>query len=86
LTQNKHPHVLHQQSVSIEITARSHAANSMTCFQVELHEDSTDNKGNLQPGEPTYFQVMQGHNSFTMFSAARNSDPHCTGREIIYRH
>jgi len=55
-------------------------------YQVELDEERVDDKGNSRPGSPTYFQIEEGKNSFTMLSAATNTDPRCTGPDIMARH
>jgi hypothetical protein len=52
-------------------------------YQVELDEEWVDVKGNSRPDRPTYFQIEDGKNSFTMLSAAANTDPHCTGADIM---
>jgi hypothetical protein len=43
-------------------------------FQVELDQD---------PGAPTYFQIRQRQNSFTMLSASEQSDSHCKSGNLI---
>ncbi|MGA2571499.1 MAG: hypothetical protein ABSF23_13350 [Terracidiphilus sp.] len=55
-------------------------------YQVELDEDWVDDKGNSRPGSPTFFQIEEGQNSFTMLSAAANADPHCAGPDIMAKH
>jgi hypothetical protein len=55
-------------------------------YQVELDEEWVDEKGNSRPDRPTYFQIEEGKNSFTMLSAAANADPRCTGPDIMAKH
>ena len=55
-------------------------------YQVELDEEWVDGKGNSRPGSPTYFQIEEGTNSFTMLSSTANADPHCTGPDIMAKH
>jgi hypothetical protein len=55
-------------------------------YQVELDEEWVDEKGNSRPDRPIYFQIEEGKNSFTMFSAAANADPRCTGPDIVAKH
>ncbi|PSH03928.1 MAG: hypothetical protein CXZ00_10120 [Acidobacteria bacterium] len=43
-------------------------------FQVELQKN---------PGDPMYFQLQQGENSFTMVSASKNPDQRCNGINIM---
>jgi hypothetical protein len=43
-------------------------------FQVELDRD---------PGAPSFFQIEQGRNSFTMLSVADKADPSCKGLDIM---
>jgi hypothetical protein len=55
-------------------------------YQVELDEEWVDDKGNSRPGSPTYFQIEEGKDSFTMLSAAANTDPRCTSPDIMAKH
>jgi hypothetical protein len=43
-------------------------------YQVEVQMD---------PGTPTYFQIRQGENSFTMLSASRTPNSRCKGPDIM---
>jgi hypothetical protein len=52
-------------------------------YQVELDEEWVDDKGNSRPGNPTYFQIEEEKNSFTMLTATLNANPHCTGPDIM---
>lgn len=52
-------------------------------YQVELDEEVVDGQGNSRPGSPTYFQIEEGNNSFTMLSAAATADARCTGADIM---
>ena len=49
-------------------------ALSANHFQVELDRD---------PGVPSFFQIEQRRNSFTMLSAADKADPFCKGPDIM---
>jgi hypothetical protein len=60
--------------------------DSKAHYQVELDEEWVDDKGNSRSGSPTYFQIEEGKNSFTMLSAAANTDPRCTGPDIMAKH
>ncbi|MGO8756895.1 MAG: hypothetical protein ACLQG3_02110 [Terracidiphilus sp.] len=55
-------------------------------YQVELDEEWVDDKGNSRPDSPTYFQIEEGNNSFTMLSATASADPRCTGPDIMAKH
>ena len=43
-------------------------------FQVEFNRD---------PGAPTYFQIEEGENSFTMVDASPAPDPRCKGADLV---
>jgi len=58
-------------------------SDSRAHFQVELDEEWVDSKGGSRAGEPTYFQIDEGKNSFTMVSAGLNADARCTGSDIM---
>jgi hypothetical protein len=55
-------------------------------YQVELDEEWVEDKGNSRPDSPTYFQIEEGKNSFTMLSAAASADPQCIGPDIMAKH
>jgi hypothetical protein len=57
--------------------------NAKAHYQVELDEEWVDDKGNTRPDSPTFFQIEEGKNSFTMLSAAPQADPRCTGADIM---
>jgi len=59
--------------------------DSATHFQVELDEDPGD-PPKPRPAPPTFFQISQGKNSFTLLSASTQHDPHCTGADIMAKH
>jgi hypothetical protein len=46
-------------------------------FQVEFDRD---------PGKPTYFQIEQGDNSFTMLDASPVPDSRCKGSDLMQKH
>jgi hypothetical protein len=52
-------------------------AKDPTRFQVELDEDS---------GDSIYYQIREGHDSFTMLSASTRSDPGCASADLMTRH
>jgi hypothetical protein len=60
-------------------------ADSRQHFQVELDQRTSDGKGKLQPGEPTWFHIQQGSNSFTMLDSAYHKDSRCSGPDIMPR-
>jgi hypothetical protein len=45
-------------------------------FQVEFDRD---------PGKPTYFQIEQGENSFTMLDASPTPNSHCKGADLMQK-
>jgi hypothetical protein len=59
-------------------------SDSASHFQVELDEGWwVEQLSNWRPDKPTFFQIQQGQNSFTMLSASGKPDPHCTGHDIM---
>ncbi len=60
-------------------------SDSPSHFQVELDLEWLVNQ-QTRPDKPTYFQIQEGKNSFTMLSASGNPDPHCTGHDIMAQH
>lgn len=65
-------------------------SDSASHFQVELDQTRYINQTPVAQkpvaGKPTYFQIQEGTNSFTMLSASPASDPHCTGPDIMVKH
>ncbi len=59
--------------------------DSSSHFQVELDLEWFVNQ-QTRPDRPTYFQIQEGTNSFTMLSASGKPDPHCTGHDIMPKH
>ena len=59
-------------------------SESTSHFQVELNKGWwVEGKTDLRPDTPTFFQIQEGKNSFTMLSASDKPDPHCTGHDIM---
>jgi hypothetical protein len=59
-------------------------SDSSSHFQVEFDEGWwVEGQKDWRPDKPTYFQIQQGKNSFTMLSASGKPDPHCTGHDIM---
>jgi hypothetical protein len=56
-------------------------SDSSSHFQVELDQRWPDQP--KTPNKPTFFQIQEGKNSFTMLSASEKPDPHCTGHDIM---
>jgi hypothetical protein len=62
-------------------------SESPSHFQVELDEGWwVEQQKDWRPDKPTYFQIQEGKNSFTMHSASGKPDPHCTGHDIMAPH
>ena len=62
-------------------------SDSASHFQVELDEGWwVEEKKDWRPDTPTFFQIQEGKNSFTMLSASDKPDPHCTGPDIMPKH
>ncbi|MGD0938250.1 MAG: hypothetical protein ABR905_00975 [Terracidiphilus sp.] len=59
-------------------------SDSASHFQVELDKGWwVEGEKNQRPDTPTFFQIQEGKNSFTMLSASDKPDPHCTGHDIM---
>jgi hypothetical protein len=59
-------------------------SDSKLQFQVELDEGWwVEQQKDWRPGKPTFFQIQEGKNSFTMLSASGQPDQHCTGPDIM---
>jgi len=59
-------------------------SDSASHFQVELDYGWWwEEKKDWRPDAPTFFQIQEGKNSFTMLSASGKPDPHCTGHDIM---
>jgi hypothetical protein len=59
-------------------------SDSASHFQVELDKGWwVEEKKDWRPDTPTFFQIQEGKNSFTMLSASDKHDPHCTGHDIM---
>lgn len=56
-------------------------SDSSSHFQVELDQRWPDQP--KRPNTPTFFQIQEGKNSFTMLSASDKPDSHCTGHDIM---
>jgi hypothetical protein len=62
-------------------------SDSPSHFQVELDQGWwVEAQKDWRPDKPTYFQIQEGKNSFTMLSALDKPDPRCTGRDIMPKH
>ena len=59
-------------------------SDSKAQFQVELDQEWYENQ-KTRPDRPTYFQIKEGDNSFTMLSASAQPDSHCTGPYIMVK-
>jgi hypothetical protein len=57
-------------------------SDSPSHFQVDLDLEWLVNQ-QTRPDSPTFFQIQEGKNSFTMLSASGKPDPHCTGPDIM---
>jgi len=59
-------------------------SDSPSHYQVELDEGWwVEEKKDWRPDAPTFFQIEEGKNSFTMLSASGKPDPHCTCHDIM---
>jgi len=56
-------------------------SDSSSHFQVEFDQRWPDQP--KHPNKPTFFQIKEGKNSFTMLSASDKPDTHCTGQDIM---
>ena len=59
--------------------------DSATHFQVELDQEASE-QAKPRPTPPTFFQIREGKNSFTLLSASTQHDPHCAGPDIMAKH
>jgi hypothetical protein len=57
-------------------------SDSKAHFQIELDEEWFENQ-QTRPDKPTFFQIQEGKNSFTMLSASGQPNSHCTGPDIM---
>jgi len=60
-------------------------ADATTHYQVELRQASAG-PAKPRPAPPTFFQIEEGKNAFTMLSASTQPNPHCTGADIMTAH
>jgi hypothetical protein len=60
-------------------------SDSASHFQVELDQERNVDQKPV-PGEPVYFQIQEGSNSFTMLSASPDSNQRCSGPDIMVKH
>jgi len=51
-------------------------------FQVELRQ-TTAGQPKPRPAPPTFFQIKQANNAFTLLSDSTVPDPHCKGEDIM---
>jgi len=59
-------------------------SDSASHFQVEFDKGWwVEEKNDWRPDTPTFFQIQEGKNSFTMLSASDKPDTHCTGHDIM---
>ena len=65
---------IEQSRVLYEYGAVRSCSDDRNHFQVQVDKDS---------GAPTYFQILQRTNSFTMLSISREPDPRCKSADLM---
>ncbi|MGD0097791.1 MAG: hypothetical protein ABSB60_14970 [Terracidiphilus sp.] len=79
-----HPANQNQETPHLTYGPVRPCSDSASHFQVELDKGWwVEGKTDLRPDTPTFFQIQEGKNSFTMLSASDKPDPHCTGHDIM---
>jgi DHA2 family multidrug resistance protein len=79
-----HPADQNQETPNLTYGPVRHCSDSASHFQVELDKGWwVEEKNDWRPDTPTFFQIQEGKNSFTMLSASNKPDPRCTGHDIM---